>query len=229
MSEFDRHAATYASAVNDSIAFSGLKVDTFVRAKLFHLRRIFKQNGILQSDRVVDIGCGVGTYEMSLVEDWPNITGIDLSQESIVLARQNCAGASFNSFDGKHMPFESGAVAAAFTICVWHHVPIEDWSLFLKEIFRILRPGGILAVFEHNPWNPLTRRAVERCVFDKDAVLLSMRRAKKQMSAAGFSIQRSEYILSVPATTGIAGQIDRWLGSVPTGAQYLVVGRKSKN
>jgi ubiquinone/menaquinone biosynthesis C-methylase UbiE len=226
MSEFDRHAATYASAVNDSIAFSGLKVDTFVRAKLFHLRRIFKQHGILPSDRVVDVGCGVGTYEMSLVEDWPNIAGIDVSQESIVQARQNCPGVSFSSFDGKQMPFESGSVAAAFAICVWHHVPVEDWSLFLMEIFRILRPGGILAVFEHNPWNPLTRWAVERCVFDKDAVLLSMPQARRRMSAAGFSLKQSEYILSVPATTGVAGQIDRWLGSVPTGAQYLVVGGK---
>jgi hypothetical protein len=52
MSEFDRHAANYASAADDSIAFSGLKVDTFVRAKLFHLRRIFSRHGILRSDRL---------------------------------------------------------------------------------------------------------------------------------------------------------------------------------
>jgi ubiquinone/menaquinone biosynthesis C-methylase UbiE len=228
MSEFDRHAATYASAVNDAIAFSGLDVDTFVRAKLFHLRRIFSRYGISTSDRVVDVGCGVGTYEMNLVEDWPNISGIDVSEESVALARQNCAAASFSAFDGKQMPFESGSVAAAFAICVWHHVPVEHWSLFLAEIFRILRPGGILAVFEHNPWNPLTRWAVERCVFDKDAVLLSMPQARRRMIAAGFKLPQSEYILSVPATKGIAGQIDRWLGSVPTGAQYLVVGRKDQ-
>jgi ubiquinone/menaquinone biosynthesis C-methylase UbiE len=228
MPEFDRHAATYASAVNDSIAFSGLKVDTFVKAKLFHLRQVFKRNGILANDRVVDVGCGVGTYEMSLVNDWPNIVGIDVSPESIAQARQHRPMASFKSFDGKQMPFESSSVAAAFAICVWHHVPIEDWALFLKEIFRILRPSGIFVVFEHNPWNPLTRWAVERCVFDKDAVLLSMPQARRRMSAAGFSLKQSEYILSVPATTGFAGQVDRWLGSVPTGAQYLVVGSKGR-
>jgi ubiquinone/menaquinone biosynthesis C-methylase UbiE len=226
MSEFDRHATNYASAVNDSIAFSGLKIDTFVQAKLFHLRRIFKQNRIMSSDRVVDVGCGVGTYESPLVEDWPNIAGIDVSAQSLVQARQNCPRASFSPFDGKQMPFESGSIAAAFAICVWHHVPVEDWSLFLKEIFRILRPGGIVAVFEHNPWNPLTRWAVERCIFDKDAVLLSMPQARRRMSKAGFNLSQSEYILSLPATTGLAGQIDRWLGSVPTGAQYLVVGSK---
>jgi ubiquinone/menaquinone biosynthesis C-methylase UbiE len=227
MSEFDRHAATYASAVNDSIAFSGLKVDTFVQAKLFHLRRLLKQNRIMPGDRVVDVGCGVGTYETSLVQDWPNISGIDVSEESIAQARRGCPGVNFSSFDGKQMPFESGSIAAAFAICVWHHVPVEDWSLFLKEILRILRPGGIVAVFEHNPWNPLTRWAVERCVFDKDAVLLSMPQARRRLTGAGFTLKQSEYILSIPATTGIAGTIDRWLGSVPIGAQYLVVGAKS--
>ena len=227
MSDFDRHAATYASAVNDSIAFSGLKVDTFVKAKLFHLRRILRQNGILRNDAVVDVGCGVGTYEVGLIEDWPNIAGIDVSQESVALARKTC-NANFKSFDGKRMPFESNSVAAAFAICVWHHVPVQDWPLFLEEILRILRPDGILAVFEHNPWNPLTRWAVERCVFDKDAVLLSMPQARRRMRDAGFVLKRSEYILSLPAATGLAGWLDGWLGSVPTGAQYLVVGSKGR-
>jgi ubiquinone/menaquinone biosynthesis C-methylase UbiE len=207
MSEFDQHAKTYASAVNDSIAFSGLKVDTFVRAKLHHLRKVFAAHGVGPTDRIVDVGCGIGTYEMSLAEDWPNIAGIDVSQESIAQARDNCPGVHFASFDGKQMPF-------------------DDWMLFLAEIKRILRPGGILAVFEHNPWNPLTRWAVERCVFDKDAVLLSMPKAKALLSEAGFKLQRSDYILSIPATDGLAGRIDRCLGSLPTGSQYMVVARK---
>jgi ubiquinone/menaquinone biosynthesis C-methylase UbiE len=226
MSEFDQHAKTYASAVNDSIAFSGLKVDTFVRAKLHHLRKVFAAHGVGPTDRIVDVGCGIGTYEMSLAEDWPNIAGIDVSQESIAQARDNCPGVHFASFDGKQMPFEDNSAAAAFAICVWHHVPVPDWMLFLAEIKRILRPGGILAVFEHNPWNPLTRWAVERCVFDKDAVLLSMPKAKALLSEAGFKLQRSDYILSIPATDGLAGRIDRCLGSLPTGSQYMVVARK---
>ncbi len=226
MSEFDQHATTYARAVNDSIAFSGLKVDTFVRAKAFHLRELFLKNGIGPTDRIVDVGCGIGTYEIELSDQWSNMAGIDVSEESIAQAKLNCNKAEFLGFDGKTMPFTSQSVAAVFAICVWHHVPVEDWSLFLSEIRRILRPGGLLAVFEHNPWNPLTRWAVERCVFDKNAVLLSMPTARELHCEAGFTLAKSAYILSIPATGGIAGRIDRWLEPLPTGAQYMVVARK---
>ena len=228
MSEFDQHATSYAAAVNDSIAFSGLKVDTFVRAKAFHLRQLFEANGIGSTDRIVDVGCGIGTYERELSDHWSNMAGIDVSSESIAQAKLNCAKAEFFGFDGKTMPFPSQSVAAAFAICVWHHVPVDEWSLFLSEIRRILRPGGMLAVFEHNPWNPLTRWAVERCVFDKDAVLLSLPMARKLLRDAGFSVSRSDYILSIPATGGIAGRIDRWLAPIPTGARYMVVARKEQ-
>lgn len=227
MSEFDQHAATYASAVNDSIAFSGLKVDTFIRAKLHHLERILRENGVTPADRIVDVGCGVGTYERELAATWPNIAGIDVSQESINQARTNCPDVAFAQFDGRTMPFEDDSAAAAFAICVWHHVPVEQWLDFLGEIRRILRPGGVLAVFEHNPWNPLTRLAVERCVFDKDAVLLSMPKARRLLASAGLTVEKKQYILSVPAVTGIAGRIDSWLSPFPTGAQYLVVARKT--
>ena len=86
---------------------------------------------------------------------------------------------------------------------------------------------GVLAVFEHNPWNPLTRLAVERCVFDKDAVLLSMPKARRLLARAHLAVEKTQYILSIPATTGIAGRIDGWLSPLPTGAQYLVVARKT--
>lgn len=226
MSEFDQHASTYASAVNDSIAFSGMKVDTFVRAKAFHLRRMFQANGIDPADRIVDVGCGIGTYEIELSDHWSNMVGIDVSERSIAQARLNCAKAEFLGFEGKTMPFASQSVAAVFAICVWHHVPLEDWTLFLSEIRRILRPGGIVAVFEHNPWNPLTRWAVERCVFDKDAVLLSLPTARELLCEAGFSISKCAYILSIPATGGILGRVDGWLAPLPTGAQYMVLARK---
>lgn len=226
MSEFDQYAKSYASAVNDSIAFSGLKVDTFVTAKARHLRRLFAEHAIGPSDIVADVGCGVGTYEEQLLATWPAMHGIDVSLESINEARERCPAGKFDVFDGETMPFESGSVAAAFAICVWHHVPVALWPRFVSEVRRILRPGGIFAVFEHNPWNPLTRWAVERCVFDKDAVLLSMPTAKRFLTQGGFKVAASEFILSLPAAEGRLASVDRALRKVPTGAQYLVVGQK---
>ena len=43
---------------------------------------------------------------------------------------------------------------------------------FVADMVRVTRPGGLVCVIEHNPLNPLTRLAVNRCPFDADAVLL---------------------------------------------------------
>jgi hypothetical protein len=55
---------------------------------------------------------------------------------------------------------------------VLHHVPPADREALLARVATKLAPGGKLVVFEHNPWNPLTRKVVAECAFDADAVLL---------------------------------------------------------
>ena len=60
---------------------------------------------------------------------------------------------------------------------------------------RVCRPGGLIVLFEHNPWNPLTRRAVRGCEFDRDAELLSRREASRLLSEAGVEDRRGRYIL----------------------------------
>ena len=47
---------------------------------------------------------------------------------------------------------------ATYATCVMHHVPRARWRLFASELGRVTRPGGTVLTFEHNPYNPLTRR-----------------------------------------------------------------------
>ena len=73
---------------------------------------------------------------------------------------------------------------------------------------RVLRPGGIAAIFEHNPLNPLTRRVVSNCVFDEDAVLLRRRRARGLLRQAGLVPVRGP-LHRVPALRRQGGRADR--------------------
>ena len=57
-------------------------------------------------------------------------------------------------------PFGEGAFDVSFAVCVLHHVPPPQRLALVSEMARVTRPGGTVAIFEHNPWNPLTRRAV---------------------------------------------------------------------
>lgn len=226
--EFDQFASGYQAAVNQSIAFSGLKVETFVAAKARYLAELFVREGIGADAPILDIGCGVGTYEALLGGRYSRLSGIDISSESIRLAQEKAPGACFAAYDGVRIPHADASFAAAFAICVWHHVPVPAWQGFVAEALRVLKPGGVFAVFEHNPWNPLTRWAVERCVFDKDAVLLSMPTARRLMRQGGFEPVEARFILSLPAVDGLGARLDRALGFAPSGAQYCVAGRRPR-
>ncbi|MCO5164384.1 MAG: class I SAM-dependent methyltransferase [Mesorhizobium sp.] len=226
-SEFDAYRNSYSDAVNGSIAFSGLKVDFFIRAKAARLIDLLSENvGAPKNLSILDVGCGVGTYHPLLAGSVGRITGVDPSAECIAEARMNNPRVDYQAYDGEKIPYPDASFDASFAICVMHHVPVPNWSTFVSEMRRITRPGGVVMLFEHNPYNPLTQRAVSNCPFDADAVLLTMRTAKEYLRASGMTIVEGRYILNVPSITGLARRIDDALGVLPTGAQYYVVARR---
>ena len=93
-------------------------------------------------------------------------------------------------------------------------------------MFRILKPGGIAAVFEHNPLNPLTRLAVSRCEFDRDAALLNHGSIKKLFRCAGFETLDDAYIVFFPFKSKIFRIAEKFIKWLPFGAQHYAVGRK---
>ena len=93
-------------------------------------------------------------------------------------------------------------------------------------MFRVLKPGGIAAVFEHNPLNPLTRLAVKRCEFDADAVLLNHGKIKGLLKNANLEISKDSFIVFFPFKSSIFRSIEKAIGWLPLGAQQYVVGRK---
>jgi SAM-dependent methyltransferase len=105
-----------------------------------------------------------------------------------------------------------------------HHVPPAQWPAFAAEMKRVVRPGGLAVVFEHNPFNPLTRRVVSNCEFDADAVLLRPKQTRALLADAGFRDLQSRSILSVPSFGKGTRAVDLALGRLPLGAQYFVRG-----
>lgn len=224
--EFDAYRSSYADTVNNSISFSGLKVDFFTRAKAVRLVDILDAtHGSAKDLSILDVGCGVGTYHPLLRGKVGSISGIDPSSECVAEARRNNPDVNYSTYDGDRLPFENGSFDATFAICVMHHVPQPKWGQFSSELARVTKPNGLVILFEHNPYNPLTQRAVSNCPFDADAVLLSKRTAARYLEEAGLTRVTGKYILTIPSITGLPRRVDDALGRVPTGAQYYVVGR----
>ena len=81
-------------------------------------------------------------------------------------------------------------------------------------------------IFEHNPLNPLTVRAVNTCPFDENAKLVPARTLIRSISSAGWVRSEHCYHLFFPRALARLRPIERHLGWVPFGGQYSARARK---
>lgn len=128
------------------------------------------------------------------------------------------------SYDGKKFPFDAASFDVALAICVLHHVSLAERAVFLEEMKRILKPGGLGIIFEHNSYNPLTRHVVSVNPLDEGAVLLSRSNLEKLIRQSKFSQPKSQFVLFTPFERPVFRKLDRALGWCPFGAQYYTVG-----
>ncbi len=221
---FDSYHSNYRDVVQSSIDFSGLPHSFFMRAKADLLRELIARRLGPEKPAMLDVGCGVGGFHPLLRGMVGRLSGIDVSSDCITQARINNSDVAYPDFDGRHFPFENASFDLVTTICVMHHVAPADWAHFMSEMRRVVRPGGLICVIEHNPLNPLTRLAVSRCEFDRDAVLLGAGTTRKLMAASGLRRIDARYFLLLPWETKPARRIESALSSVPLGAQYAAFG-----
>ncbi len=222
--QFDPYADSYERAVNRSLGFLPVKVDYFTRVKAGYLLDLLRRRfGETRRLDLLDVGCGTGNLHPLLVDRLGSVAGVDVSRECLARAAQRNPQTRYSHYDGKRLPYDDASFDAVTAICVMHHVAPQQWPAFVAELRRVLKPGGVAVVFEHNPRNPLTRRAVSNCEFDEDAVLLRTGEVARLLAGAGFSGIRSRSILSIPSFSKFTRDIDLILGHLTLGAQYFVL------
>jgi ubiquinone/menaquinone biosynthesis C-methylase UbiE len=221
---FDGYRGNYRDVVQSSIDFSGLPHSFFMRAKADLLRELIAQRLGPAKPAMLDVGCGVGSFHPLLRGMVDRLSGIDVSSESIEQARADNFDVEYRVFDGSSFPFDDGGFDLVTAICVMHHVAPAEWAYFLNEMRRVVRPGGLICIIEHNPLNPLTRLAVSRCEFDRDAVLLGAGTVRKLMASAGFREIGARYFVLLPWEVKAARRVENALSNVPLGAQYAAFG-----
>lgn len=223
---FDQYRTSYASVVQDSISFSGLKHDFFVRAKIDLLADIVSKHfGPDARPALLDIGCGVGIMHDLLRPIVGKLSGTDLSGEALDRARIEHPGVDYRHQSPDGLPWSPAEVDVTLAVCVMHHVPPVERDGLVAEMRRVTRPGGLVILIEHNPWNPLTRLAVARCPFDHDAVLLDAGEGRALLKRGGLTAVDSRHFLLLPIAHKVARTIERLTEALPLGAQYVALGR----
>jgi SAM-dependent methyltransferase len=219
---FDRYSDSYRDAIEDSISFCGADLDFFTRVKAEMLLELSELAGPPSELSFLDVGCGIGETDRLLEGRVAALSGVDVSSGMVERARESNGWAEYRTYaEGDPLPFGDASHDVCFAICVFHHVPRSQRRALVEEMKRVCRPGGVLAVFEHNPWNPLTRRAVRGCEFDADAELLTRRETTRLLADADLA-PHGRYIEFFPRENRLLRRIEAGLGWLPLGAQYVV-------
>jgi SAM-dependent methyltransferase len=225
-SPFDRYRDSYRGAVNASIGFSGADVDFLAKLKALDIvDTLDRRLGGAAQARVLDVGCGAGLTDVHLVGRVGELHGADVAEGLLEAAAADNPAVHYRSFDGTTLPYADGAFDAAFAICVLHHVEPANRSALVHEMSRVTRRGGLVAIYEHNPFNPLTRLAVSRCEFDVGVELLRPGHARRLLRTAKAPPVESRFITFFPWDSALLQSVERRLSRLPLGGQFVVVGR----
>ncbi|MBZ5686144.1 MAG: class I SAM-dependent methyltransferase [Acidobacteriia bacterium] len=221
--EFDRFARSYDEDLAKSLAVTGESREFYAQKRIDWTAQCVGHLG-RPVRRILDYGCGDGANVPMLASrfDAEHVLGVDVSAESIAVARQTKAEPKMQFLCTSEWT-PDGTVDLAFTNGVFHHIPPKERVACLEAIRRSLEPGGLFAFWENNPWNPGTQFVMSRCAFDEHAIKISPRHAKKLLSSAGFKILRTDSLFYFPRRLSFLRPAEALLRPLPLGGQYLVL------
>lgn len=223
---FDSYADDYESALKQGISISGEGRDYFARGRIEWLARRLRERGV-KVGLVLDFGCGTGDaapHFLSLLNA-ASVIGIDVSRQSLEFARGRYGSDRVRFVQAEE--FQPAAnVDLVFCNGVFHHIPPAVRSEKVRWVFDCLKPGGLFAFWDNNPWNLGARLVMKRIPFDREAVMLSAIAAVKLLQGEGFSLVRTDHLFIFPSWLRKMRSLEPFLSRMPLGAQYMVLAKK---
>jgi SAM-dependent methyltransferase len=224
--EFDHFASSYEDLLDAPLRkrFVADPLHFYYR-KWMVLQRLLQRAGRKATDqRWLDVGCGKGDLLRMAGTSFASAAGCDPSaqmlgeEENFTLRQQQTLGS---------LPYADNSFDLVTAVCVYHHVHGVHRRLLTDEIVRVLAPGGLCCIIEHNPWNPVTRTIVKNCPVDRDADLLSARQSRRLLADSGLRMREALYFLWLPQRVFERfGAVERLCEKAPLGGQYAVIAEK---
>jgi SAM-dependent methyltransferase len=226
--EFDWYAPSYAELLEDPLRnrFASDSLH-FHRRKWLLLESLLARFGVdTRTQRWLDVGCGQGQLLELAGRNFKSATGCD---PSAIMLSPNPSFTLMQQPSPVELPFPDGSFDFVTAVCVYHHVHGQNRTLLTNEIRRVLTPGGLCCIIEHNPRNLVTQAIVRRCPVDVDADLLSASATSKLLRASRFQPLATEYFLYIPEQLFQTLKVmEKVLRNIPIGGQYASLARRTE-
>jgi SAM-dependent methyltransferase len=153
----------------------------------------FVEHGRLGAGRrALELGCGTGVFLERVARSGAEIHGLDLSPDLLARARDRMAGATnfrLIQSNAERMPFADGFFDTVYGSSVLHHLSLAP---ALREVHRVLRPGGLIVFTEPNLLNPQIAFVFlvaprERFGLSPDEMAFTRFKARAALAEAGFA------------------------------------------
>lgn len=227
--EFDRLAPEYEALLKDPLRdYFAPESKFFVTRKLDVLLAFLRARS-MDTHRALwlDVGCGKGQLLRTGRSSFGRVVGCDVSAEMIEASRDLDVACQVLP---TRIPFDDASADVVTAVCVYHHIDPSDRAALTADIYRVLKPGGVFGIIEHNPLNPVVQLIIRRTPVDDNAILLRAGTARHLMRGAGLRVEATRYFLYLPQRVYRSARfLERALDRVPLGGQYAVFGLKPQN
>lgn len=176
-----------------------------------NLRFIEASGALRPGAEVLEIGCGTGALLNHLVQRGYRAVGVDRSEQLIAESRRWFGDLPVRTVEGTRLPFEDASFDVAMSFDVFEHIPDSD--AHLREVRRVLRPGGSYLVQTPNKWTNVIFETIRWRSFTKfradHCSLHSLRQLRRRLGAHGFAVQ----VFDIPVVNEFfTGKVRRHLG-----------------
>lgn len=145
--------------MRDAEALDSVARDFNASARAYDLRwarynlashvRTLEELSLAGRERILDVGCGTGELERHVLCRWPEarVVGLDLCDKMVDRARDKFASRAPVRFlvgNGQQLPFADGTFDVVISCSAFHFIP--DRAAALREMHRVLAPGGVLVI-----------------------------------------------------------------------------------
>lgn len=211
---FDDYVYSYELITQKNLFFFNKKRKYFDQYKIDIIKK-----KISTPDKILDFGSGIGLATSLFIRNFKKskIFAFDTSKKSLEFLKKKNPKININKINVFKNKYDLITVFGVF-----HHIPVKKRIKNLKLLFSLLKSSGKIFIFEHNPYNPITRNIVNNCPYDIGVKLITMKNFIKISRQNNFKIIDKGYCLFFPEFLKFFRKYEYFLKWLPLGGQYYI-------
>jgi ubiquinone/menaquinone biosynthesis C-methylase UbiE len=125
------------------------------------------QDYVNDGDKVLDLGCGNGRLVDLLKTKKIDYLGTDYSQGLIDCATKNYPDKKFEVQDALNLSLPENSFDVVLCVSVLNHIPKKFQQKFIENVYKVLKPGGLLLLSNWSMWNFKSKKSIWKINFRK--------------------------------------------------------------